>query len=108
MRFAESLKVTIEDNTALHHSQVIPVSIQTLVENALKHNVASEQQPLNVVIHVGEKGVTVSNNIRLRNNVQRTGTGLINLQRQYAIYGQEIAITKIDNRFIVFLPYFII
>jgi two-component system LytT family sensor kinase len=107
MRFAESLKVSIEDNTALRHSRVIPVSIQTLVENALKHNVASEQQPLNVIIHIGEDGVTVSNNIQLRNNVQRTGTGLANLQRQYAISGQEIAITKIDNKFIVFLPYLI-
>ncbi|WP_455673093.1 sensor histidine kinase [Phocaeicola sp.] len=105
MRFAESLKVTIEDNTALHHSQVIPVSIQTLVENALKHNVASEQQPLTIIIHIGEDGVTVSNNILLRNNVQRNGTGLTNLQRQYAISGQEIIITKMDNEFIVFLPY---
>lgn len=105
MRFVRSLKVRIIDNAKYHNAQVIPVSIQTLVENAIKHNIATEAQPLEIIITVEKEGVKVCNNIQLRSNINKTGMGLKNLQHQYTLSGQKIRISNSDRTFNVFLPY---
>ena len=55
-----------------------------LVENALKHNISTKKSPLIVHISIGNEGITVRNNLQLRNYVASNGAGLKNLQRQYA------------------------
>lgn len=97
IRFGDALHVEIEDDLRNHHCLVIPASIQMLVENALKHNISTKKSPLIVHISIGNEGITVRNNLQLRNYVASNGAGLKNLQRQYALYGTLVEILK-DER----------
>lgn len=105
MRHGDSLLVNIKEMPNMGTRQIIPVSVQMLIENALKHNTATPDKPLTILIDEGVNGVTVSNNIQRRNNVNNTGIGLKNLSKQYELYHQQIVISENNNRFSVFLPF---
>jgi len=105
IRFGDALHVEIEDDLRNHHCLVIPASIQMLVENALKHNISTKKSPLIVHISIGNEGITVRNNLQLRNYVASNGAGLKNLQRQYALYGTLVEILKDEKEFVVKLPF---
>lgn len=105
MRHGDSLLVDIRETPNMGTRQIIPVSVQMLIENALKHNTATPDKPLTILIDEGVNGVTVSNNIQRRNNVNNTGVGLKNLRKQYELHHQQIIISENDNRFTVFLPF---
>lgn len=105
MRHGDSLLVDIRETPNMGTRQIIPVSVQMLIENALKHNTATPDKPLTILIEEGVNGVTVSNNIQRRNNVNNTGGGLKNLRKQYELHHLQIIISENDNRFTVFLPY---
>lgn len=104
IRFNDALFLDIIDETS-STKHVIPVSLQLLVENATKHNMATTESPLIIKIHLTEKRIRVSNNLQLRNNRAKNGYGLQNLQKQYTIYGKQITIQKTNTEFIVELPY---
>lgn len=106
-RFPESFFVEI----TLSHEQmkkfVIPVAIQMLVENAIKHNIVSKQQPLIVSISVNNMGeLVVSNNVQPKLNTEPSGKiGLANInQRYYMLSGKEIGLTSNETFFSVSLP----
>lgn len=105
MRHGDSLLVDIKETPDMGTRQIIPVSVQMLIENALKHNTATPDKPLTILIDEGANGVTVSNNIQRRNNVNNTGVGLKNLRKQYELHHQQIIISENNNRFTVFLPF---
>lgn len=105
MRHGDSLLVDIKETPDMGTRQIIPVSVQMLIENAMKHNTATPDKPLTIHIEVAANGVTVSNNIQRRNNVNKTGVGLKNLKKQYELYHQQIIISENNNRFTVFLPF---
>lgn len=105
MRHGDSLLVDIRETPNIGTRQIIPVSVQMLIENALKHNTATPDKPLTILIEEGMNGVTVSNNIQRRNNVNNTGVGLKNLRKQYELHHLQIIISENDNRFTVFLPF---
>lgn len=107
VRFAESLRISV--NVAQEHRQLLiaPLTLQLLLENALKHNVASTAAPLQVDIHV-ENGRTlaVRNSLhRKQGTVEGTGTGLSNVRQRYA-YLSERPVDVIETRehFLVALP----
>lgn len=105
MRHGDSLLVDIRETPNTGTRQIIPVSVQMLIENALKHNTATPDMPLRILIDEGVNGVTVSNNIQRRNNVNNTGVGLKNLRKQYELHHQQITISENNNNFTVFLPF---
>ncbi|MBL7946744.1 MAG: histidine kinase [Flavobacteriales bacterium] len=107
VRFADSLRISV--NVAQEHRQLLiaPLTLQLLLENALKHNVASTAAPLQVDIHV-ENGRTlaVRNSLhRKQGTVEGTGTGLSNVRQRYA-YLSERPVDVIETRehFLVALP----
>ena len=104
IRFGENLQISLENKADLNR-KVIPVSLQLLVENALKHNMATTSQPLTVKIEITDKEITVQNNLQLRTQVDSSGIGLKNLQKQYALYNKTIEILKIETDFIVKIPF---
>lgn len=105
IRFGNALQVQIDISDSLAQARIVPASLQLLVENALKHNIATEEQPL-VVIIKARKGneITVENNYQPRSEVVSNKKGLINLNRQYAAFGKTICISKTDKSFAVSLP----
>ena len=85
--------------------KIIPISLQILVENALKHNSASKEKPLTIYIYDDDGYIIVSNNIQRKSTLNTSsGTGLDNLQqRTKLITGKDVILTQ-HNLFIVKLP----
>ena len=70
---------------------IAPLTIQILVENAIKHNRISRNHPLNVKVYVdGNNSIVVKNNLQRKNVIEKsTKTGLANIRKRYAYFGQE-------------------
>lgn len=105
LRHGESLLVDIKENENIRNQKIIPVSVQMLIENAIKHNTATADKPLKIIIDEGEDGVTVTNNIQRRNRVSKTRAGLRNIRKQYELHNQKIIITENEKNYTVFLPF---
>ena len=107
VRFADSLRIHLE--VAPEHRQLLvaPLTLQLLLENALKHNVASQARPLQVDILVEDgRTLVVRNSLhRKQGVVEGTGTGLSNVRQRYA-YLSERPVDVIETRehFLVALP----
>lgn len=104
IRFGESLHIKIECDRQALSRNIVPASIQMLVENALKHNINTRESPLTIDIRISEENVTVTNNLQLRNSVSKTHKGLDNLEKQYRIHNKQIKVMKSDIMFKVVLP----
>jgi len=85
---------------------VLPGSLQTLVENAVKHNQASETDPLLIELTVTDKTVVVRNDRRPKlTPVESTGTGLENLEARYRLLSDRaVTIQATATEFTVSLP----
>ncbi len=105
IRFEDALFIEIGESDLYGNRQIIPVSLQLLVENAIKHNIATLKSPLVIRIDMADDGIMVSNNLQLRTSVDRGGVGLGNLQKQYALYNKEIAIIESSVEFTVRIPF---
>lgn len=106
MRFENSFTLTenITDSSK-KDGFIIPLTLQLLVENVFKHNVATEESPLAIWISIGSDYVTVENEIRLSNNSDRGGIGLKYLSKQYKLYVKEIIVQHTAYLFTVKVPY---
>ena len=86
--------------------KIIPVSLQLLVENALKHNSMSRDKPLVVKIFNNDDYIIVSNTIQRKNIIENsTQMGLSNLKERVSlIMGKELIVNEDANQFVVKLP----
>jgi two-component system, LytTR family, sensor kinase len=98
-----SLEIDIDEPKGI---KIMPVSLQLLIENALKHNVISHEKPLKIRIFLKDDCVVVSNPIQKKSILeQSTQIGLSNLKnRTKIIMGTELEITRENNSFTVKLP----
>lgn len=88
--------------------QLLPaLGIQLLVENALKHNVASIEKPVKIIITADHEKVAVANNITEKPlNIKSNGVGLQNLKERYQYHGNSTpTIYQSEGFFFVCLPY---
>ncbi|WP_367916250.1 sensor histidine kinase [Leadbetterella sp. DM7] len=96
-RHTGSLQVDINNDNHYAHFLLPPMSLQLLVENAIKHNIVSNKQPLQITIEVTNNQVCVNN--RMQNKKKKepsTGTGLYNLNQRYLfLCNKEISINAI-------------
>ena len=85
---------------------VVPLSLQLLLENALKHNVISRQSPLTVTITVGPDTVSVANDLRPRQHrPDTTGWGQENIRRRFRLAThREVRIDRTATHYCVTLP----
>ena len=106
IRFAEKLKVNVQVPENVNF-KVIPISIQILVENAVKHNEISTDKPLEISIFIDEfENLIVKNNLQPKSTIiDSTQTGLQNLKSRYEyLSGKTFEIIKTNEYFIVKLP----
>ena len=104
-RFEEGIDIKITLNHQLEHTYVPPFTIQLLVENCIKHNIVSLENPLNIEIYEQEGFIVVKNNKQLKNNQQSFGIGLSNIKGRYGyICTQEIKIEDKEDEFVIKLP----
>ena len=105
IRFGQSLQLRIRIPAEAQGKSVIPTSIQMLVENAIKHNINTEQSPLVIEITSSGNTITVSNNYQPRQNVKGDRMGLRNLRQQYFLKGKAIHIEQSESTFAVTLQF---
>lgn len=106
IRFGKALQVEIMANKNIE-GMVIPLSLQALVENAIKHNEISKANPLKLVIAIiDDYELIVENNLQPKNILEKSSkTGLQNLAVRYEyLTGKKVVITKNENYFRVRLP----
>jgi len=89
-RFGESLELNIEIDEELLKSKIPPLSIQLLIENAIKHNIISDDQPLTISITNDAQHIMVANNkTGPRLNVASHRIGLKNISNRYRLISQK-------------------
>lgn len=106
IRFGEALQVDFAANQNIS-GNVIPLSLQALVENAIKHNEISKLNPLKIIIAISDDHeLIVENNIQTKSQLEETsGTGLQNLAGRYQfLTGKEMIISRNGGYFRVILP----
>lgn len=106
IRFGEALQVDIIANEKID-GKVIPLSLQALVENAIKHNEISKANPLKIVIAISDDHeLIVENNLQPKKLLENdSGTGLKNLAGRYEfLTGKKVEISKNKNYFRVNFP----
>ncbi len=86
--------------------EILPVSLQILVENSIKHNKATRENPLKIVIYVENKYVIVKNNLqKMATHLNSTQIGLKNLaQRVNLVSGKQLIAEETSSEFIVKIP----
>ena len=107
IRFGENLSVSINIPDSLMQNSVVPLSLQVLVENAVKHNVVSAQRPLHIEIFTEHNNrLIVRNNLQKKNQVMdSTQTGLKNISNRYRLISEQLVDTIVTaNSFIVSIP----
>lgn len=110
VRFRDNLRVTTAVAPAALTARVAPLSVQLLVENALKHNVASRQFPLELRLLADDATsyFTVENTLRPRTAglAPSTGMGLANVRHRYELLQapQPVRVSTDDGWFRVQLP----
>ncbi len=106
MRFEDSLIVNYDIEDRHKQSCLPPFALQLLVENAIKHNIVSEDRPLSIDIFTKDDSLHVSNNLQLRGSVEdSTGIGLANLCARYAMIAkQQIFSGTEEGRYLTRLP----
>lgn len=106
-RHTDKLTININVDPLLYQHKVPPMALQLLVENAIKHNIISGQNPLDIRIFSTSNGeISVSNNLQKRKVTESsTRVGLYNLsQRYHYLANKEITITETSETFTVTIP----
>ena len=95
--------INIAVNTQLY---IVPLSIQMLIENAVKHNIISSSRPLNIEIKIEGKFLVVKNNLQIKSfKTESTKVGLDNINKRYKLMAnQNITVNETKDTFIVKLP----
>lgn len=104
-RHGDGLKVEYNIDETLMNKRIPPLSLQLLVENALKHNIANKEEPLYIKIYTQNDFIIIENNVQLKESTYSTYKGLKNLKDRYTMLSEkEVIIYKDDNIFKVELP----
>ncbi|MDF4202591.1 2TM domain-containing protein [Maribacter sp. SA7] len=106
MRFEDSIIFEIPDEATNPEAKIVPLSLQLLLENAVKHNVVTSSKPLHIKIYEEDNYLYVVNNLQEKQVVKKSsGVGLQNIRQRYAILTKkEMQIFKTAKEFKVRLP----
>lgn len=106
MRFENSISFELPEAIENNEAKVVPLSLQLLLENCIKHNVVSEQKPLHIKIYIENNELIVENNKQKKEVLQdRKGIGLQNIVNRYAVLtNRNVSVLDSDNIFKVKLP----
>jgi sensor histidine kinase YesM len=96
-------RLEVDENDLV--KQIAPMTLQLLVENAVKHNVASRQKPLVIRIFSGRSYIKVTNNFQPKADQKQGGVGLKNITSRYAfLTDSKVTIRNDENIFEVTIP----
>ena len=106
MRFENSLTYEVIIDTIQPEAKVVPLSLQLLLENAVKHNIISEQKPLHIKIYIDNDVLVIQNNYQKKSVLQDgQGVGIQNIISRYDIItDRKVTIEQNENTYTVKLP----
>jgi sensor histidine kinase YesM len=106
MRFENSISYNLPENFDYPEAKVVPLSLQLLLENTIKHNIVSEQKPLHIKIYLEDNYLIVENNLQKKEVLQdRRGVGLQNIVDRYALISErKVLIEENSNFFKIKIP----
>jgi len=106
MRYEDNLEFDIRIEEEAETLQLPPMSVQLLIENAVKHNEISNRHPLVIRVCTTGKQLTVSNPIQRKKTASGgLQIGLANLAKRYSLlFKEEIEVREDNNTFIVTIP----
>lgn len=107
VRHKDSLKITTDISIRPENFYIPTLSVQMLVENALKHNYYSKEKPLQIdIFSIEEDKIVVKNSLRERKlKEESTKLGILNIKNRYAYYTPKpVIVDKTEEYFTVTLP----
>ncbi|MBF2708907.1 histidine kinase [Flavobacterium soyangense] len=106
MRFENSLFYELPATVNIPEAKVVPLSLQLLLENTVKHNVVSEQRPLHIRIFIEKDYLVTENDFQKKEVLQdRKGVGLQNIINRYGIItNRKVLIEQNEKTFSVKIP----
>ncbi|HEX7846296.1 MAG TPA: histidine kinase [Chitinophagaceae bacterium] len=105
-RFEKGFEVEINVPEELYHRKIVPVTLQNLIENAIKHNIIDEEQPLQVRIITKDDYLVVQNNLQRKKFVETSNKqGLANLESLYRyLSNRTVEISETEQFFTIKIP----
>jgi sensor histidine kinase YesM len=106
MRFENSITFQLPTDFENTEAKVVPLSLQLLLENTIKHNVVSENKPLQITIYIQDNYLVVQNNLQKKEVLQdRQGVGLQNIVSRYALLSKrKVLVEQTETDFKVLIP----
>lgn len=105
-RFDKNLEVHINIPEEKLQKRIVPLALQILMENAIKHNIVSADKPLHIDISAQNGSLIICNNLQMKNQVNEcTGIGLDNIRNRYKLISEKpVSVTTSNNDFTVSIP----
>ena len=105
-RFGDNLDIHIDVSDEKLQQRIVPLSLQLLMENAIKHNIVSSAKPLQIKVFAENGHLMVSNNLQMKNQmIESTGIGLENIRNRYKLLGdKEVIVAESGESFTVSIP----
>ncbi|PIB32346.1 histidine kinase [Gaetbulibacter sp. 5U11] len=106
MRFEDSIIFDIPDQAKNPESKVVPLALQLLLENAVKHNIVTSSKPLHIKIYETDQNLVVENNLQPKQIVKKSsGVGLENIKQRYQLLtNKRVSISQNTKMFLVSIP----
>ncbi len=107
VRYGKAIEMTIEVNKNYDQLQLPPLTLQLLLENAVKHNHLNKEHPLRIQLYAtADNKLVMKNNIIPKNTVvESTGIGLQSINARYRMLGKKgINIERNEREFSVIIP----
>jgi two-component system LytT family sensor kinase len=106
MRFEDSIIFEIPEQASNPKSKVVPLSLQLLLENAVKHNMVTSSKPLHIKIYETNNLLVVENNLQPKQIVKKSsGVGLDNIKQRYELLtDRKVNINQQAESFAVAIP----
>lgn len=106
MRFEEDLQITLDVCSEFLNYHILPMTVQLLIENAVKHNEISKSHPLEIKVFCENGNLVVTNRKQKRNIMPATTkVGLHNISERYRfLVNREVIIEDLENTFTVKIP----
>jgi ligand-binding sensor domain-containing protein len=105
-RFEDGFEVIIDIPSEYDDLRIVPVTLQNLIENAMKHNTTDAENPLVIKIYTEEDYLVIENNLQPKDMVETSNKqGLANLQSLYRFMSDKpVFISHTAHQFIIKLP----
>jgi hypothetical protein len=105
-RHGDNLAISVRVDERQLGQRIVPLSLQILMENAIKHNIVSAARPLRIEIFAEPDSLVMTNNLqRKHQSIESTGIGLDNIRNRYRLLGSRpVEVEEGMEQFVVRIP----